>query len=741
MKIYYSLKNLAVCLLGICSFWVNAQNISVTNSAPYNDPIWLVKNVLVDAQNAVLPAYTPPFSGITLLQPASTQVGFFDATGTNFPLDSGIVMATAGIDVAVPGAAFTNPSIIRPDADLSGVLSALGLGVQTLYDKSVIEFSFVAVSDSVEFEYVFASNEYGSYTCSGYNDVFGFFLTGHGVNGVPSLSTVNIALIPNTTVPVAINTLNSGAPTGGNNATNCLNANPNYVAHSSYFINNPAANGISFNGYTQVLKARAAVTCGNVYHIKLAITDVVDGGWNSAVFLGAKSFKVPKYSFTPVPNSSNTFVDTMAVEGCSPTPLVIKKSGGLIGKSVGVAINKSGTAVEGVDYLAVTDSIWMPASVNEDTIFIYALNDGISEAPENIVFDFDLHLANCPIVPSQAELFIRDKSTITTHLSNLSTSDTLECPNDSIHIHVDVNGGDGDTLWAWTDVVGGNFSDRYVSPTVNTTYYLYATDECGTDTVWDSIRIYAPILNPMSVHSQEFMVCEGESIEIPADFTGGKPPYNILWFNGSTLDTVLIFPRIDTNWVTYAVTDACGSFISDSILVYLDTATRPLLFYEIDFGDPLNVTFCSDNILRIKYHWDFGDGDSSGLKDPVHRYLEEGNYDVNLTVTTTDGCIKQITRTIEVEEIYELYVPNSFTPNGDNINEHFKIYGTGIEEYEIRIYNRWGAEVFNSTDLEDPWDGYFQGEKVPQGSYAYTISITTSFGGLRAKKGTLNVFH
>lgn len=713
----------------------------VNNSAPYNDPIWLVKNVLVDAQNAILPAYNPPFSGITLVQPASTQIGFFDASGTNFPLDSGIVMSTAEINVAVPGASFINPNIARPDTDLDGVLTVLGLGSQTLFDKSVIEFSFVAVSDSVEFEYVFASNEYGNYTCSNFNDVFGFFLTGHGINSNPSNTTVNIALIPNTTVPVAINTLNGGAPTGGNAATNCLTANPNYVAHSSYFVNNTSLTAVNFNGYTQVLKARASVICGNVYHIKLAITDVVDGALNSAVFLGAKSFKVPKYSFTPVPNSSNSFVDTMAVEGCSPTPVVIKKSGGLIGKSIGVAINKSGTAVEGVDYQTVADSIWMPSSVNEDTIFIYAINDGMAEGPEQIIFDFDLHLANCPVVPTSAELYIRDKSFISTNVLSLSTSDTLECPNDSILIHVDVSGGDGDTLWGWSDIPSLNLPDRYVSPTVNTTYYLYATDECRTDTVWDSIRIFAPILNPMMVNSQEFMVCDGESVEIPTDFSGGRGPYSILWFNGSTLDTVLITPRKDTNWVTYGVTDACGTFISDSILVYLDTATRPFFSHDIDFGDPLNVAFLSDNIPRIKYHWDFGDGDSSDLKDPDHRYLEEGKYDVTLTVTTTDGCIKQITRIIEVEEIYELYVPNSFTPNGDNLNEYFKIYGTGVEEYEIRIFNRWGAEVFKSDDLEKPWDGTYNGEKVPQGSYAYTISITTTFGGVRAKKGTLNIIY
>lgn len=734
-------KCLLFCVLAFFPLLAISQNITVNNNAPYNAPIWLVKNVLVDAQNAILPAYNPPFSGITLVQPASTQVGFFDASGTNFPLDSGIVMSTAEINVAVPNASYINPNIARPDTHLDGVLSVLGLGSQTLFDKSVIEFSFVAVSDSVEFEYIFASNEYSNYTCSNFNDVFGFFLTGHGINGVPSMSTVNIARIPNTTVPVAINTLNGGAPTGGNTASNCLTANPNYVAHSSYFINNPSLNAIGFNGYTQVLKARASVICGNVYHIKLAITDVVDGALNSAVFLGAKSFKVPKYSFTPVPNSSNTFVDTMAVEGCSPTPLVIKKSGGLIGKSIGVAISKSGTAIEGIDYQSLTDSIWMPASVDEDTIFIYAINDGLTEAPEKIIFDFDLHLANCPVVPTSAELYIRDKSFISTSVLSLSNSDTLECPNDSILIHVDVTGGDGDTLWAWADIPGLNHPDRYVSPTVNTTYYLYATDECRTDTVWDSITIYAPILNPLSVNHQEFMVCDGESVSIPADFSGGKAPYNIQWFNGSTLDTVLIFPRSDTNWVTYRVSDACGSFISDSVLVYLDSASRPFIHHEIDFGDPLNVELFADNIPRISYHWDFGDGDSSTLKNPVHRYSNAGTYDVTLTVITTDGCTKQITRTIEVEDIYELYIPNSFTPNGDGLNEYFKIYGTGVEEYDIMIFNRWGAKVFHSQDLEEPWDANFNGQKVHQGSYAYTIKIKTTFGGHRVRKGVVNVFY
>lgn len=731
----------SIALMSLFGLVAVGQNITVNNAAPYNNPVWLVQNVLVDVSTSVLPAYNPPFSGIPLNQPNSIQVGYFDATGTNFPLDSGIVMTTAGINVAVPGTAYTNPSTATPDSDLDGVLSTLGLSASTLWDKAVIEFSFVAVSDSIEFEYIFASNEYSGYTCSNFNDVFGFFITGHGINGNPTLSTQNIAKIPNSNVPVAINTLNSGSPSGAYPASNCLNANPNYVAHSQYFVNNPSLNAINFNGYTQVLKAKAAVLCGNVYHIKLAICDVSDGILNSGVFLGAKSFRVPRYTFTPVPNATNSFQDTMAVEGCSATPIVIEKVAGLIGKDVGVSISTSGTAIEGVDYLPIVDSIWMPSSMNRDTIYIHPINDGITEPAEKVELNFDLYLSNCPVVPTSTEIYIRDKTPITSAVVNVTGTDSLQCHNDSIHLRVDITGGDGDTLWGWSDLTMLNVADRFVSPEVDTTYYIWITDECRTDTLWDSVRIHAPVVQPLVINTQQHMVCDGESVTIVADFGGGEPPYDILWFNGSTLDSIEVTPRLDTNWVTYGVTDACGEIAFDSILVHLDTGTVPNFSHDIDFGDPLNVVFQSDHITRLSYYWDFGDGDTSTQRNPSHLFEEGGTYLVTLTIMTSDSCVKQVTRSVEVEEIYELYIPNAFTPNGDNLNETFAIQGTGIEKYEIRIFNRWGTSVFHSDDITKPWDGTFNGQAVPQGVYSYTIYVTTTFGGLRHRKGTLNLFY
>ena len=125
------------------------------------------------------------------------------------------------------------------DSELTSVLTQLGSTGYAIKDMVEIEFSFIAQSDSIKFNYCFGSHEYDGYTCSNFNDVFGFFLEGPYINGVtaPTNGTVvrNIATIPGTNVPIAVNTINSGSPSGSYPASNCSSANPNFVAHSGYY--------------------------------------------------------------------------------------------------------------------------------------------------------------------------------------------------------------------------------------------------------------------------------------------------------------------------------------------------------------------------------------------------------------------------------------------------------------------------------------------------------------------------
>ncbi|MFN9109550.1 MAG: choice-of-anchor L domain-containing protein, partial [Bacteroidota bacterium] len=153
------------------------------------------------------------------------------------------------------------------------------LTAEDQWDVSKIEFDFTPSANNIQFDFVFGSEEYCEYVGSNYNDVLGFFICGPGIPGIQ-----NIALLPGSASLVSIN-------------------NINHITNSTYYINNNTFSNcgglgaavideISLDGYTIVMTARAELIPGETYHIKLAIADVGDGGWDSAVFLKANSFDV-----------------------------------------------------------------------------------------------------------------------------------------------------------------------------------------------------------------------------------------------------------------------------------------------------------------------------------------------------------------------------------------------------------------------------------------------------------------
>lgn len=317
--------------------------IQVTNAAPYNNPDNLVQNVLLGPGVPYLPSFPPAGN--------SPQIGLFtNGNSFGFGIDSGIVMISGNATDALPNAPFSTAFGPTPDADLASMLAAIGSTNSTINDGSFIEFDFVATGDSISFKYIFASYEYLGYTCSSFNDAFGFFLTGVGINGNPNVSTINLAQVPftNPPIPVAVNTLNQGFPSGSSDAA-CLSANPNYVSSASWYVPNNSASNVNATGYTVPLRAKALVQCGYLYHIKLAISDVSDNALHSMTFLEAGSFRVPSIQYSGSSNHNNSFSDSVAVEGCNSSFFKATKAGNLSDRLV-VHFTKSGSAIEGVDY-------------------------------------------------------------------------------------------------------------------------------------------------------------------------------------------------------------------------------------------------------------------------------------------------------------------------------------------------------------------------------------------------------
>ena len=220
----------------------------------------------------------------------SQQAGYYTTNfnPTNLGLSSGVIMSTGKV-TAAPGPNVANGTTTTPSNTSIGDADLQLLTTQTVKNVMVIEFDFVATGLELSFDYVFASEEYPEFVNSNFNDVFGFFLSGPGLAGPFSGNAQNIALVPNTNIPITINSVNNGFNNSGVSPQN----SQYYVNNSNIGLNPSTFTGptVTYDGFTKVLTAKATLQCGGNYHIKLAIGNVSDNQFDSAVFLNNFSIK------------------------------------------------------------------------------------------------------------------------------------------------------------------------------------------------------------------------------------------------------------------------------------------------------------------------------------------------------------------------------------------------------------------------------------------------------------------
>jgi gliding motility-associated-like protein len=126
-------------------------------------------------------------------------------------------------------------------------------------------------------------------------------------------------------------------------------------------------------------------------------------------------------------------------------------------------------------------------------------------------------------------------------------------------------------------------------------------------------------------------------------------------------------------------------------------------------------------------NWNFGDNQlSSVFSPPAHTYADTGTYTITLITSTHYGCIDTTYQTVIIEPDFIFYIPNSFTPNDDGINDTFTGQGIFIKDFEMSIYDRWGNLIFYSNDINKPWDGRANhgNELAQRDVYVYAIKVT-----------------
>lgn len=137
------------------------------------------------------------------------------------------------------------------------------------------------------------------------------------------------------------------------------------------------------------------------------------------------------------------------------------------------------------------------------------------------------------------------------------------------------------------------------------------------------------------------------------------------------------------------------------------------------------VNFTNRSTGATRYLWDFAGLANSSNQDDFYIFpkTDGGVYPITLFVDNEGGCSDQITKNVTIKNPLSIWIPNSFTPNEDGLNDKFRVVfnNSSVEEYEVFIFNRWGELLFKSQELDFEWDGTYNGQEAPAGVYVWRI--------------------
>lgn len=233
----------------------------------------------------------------------------------------------------------------------------------------------------------------------------------------------------------------------------------------------------------------------------------------------------------------------------------------------------------------------------------------------------------------------------------------------------------------------------------------------------DSVQVIFP--SPVNLGA-DISTCDVSAVTLNAG-----PGTGYLWNTGATTQT--ISPAVAG---PYSVTVQNGNCTFQDTIVITDIAQHVSLGQDISLCEVYNVELNAG--AGVSYLW------STGETSQVIHPTSPGTY----WVTVDDGNCS--TRdSIELTGVFgegALFIPNTFTPDGNRTNDEFFVYGTGIVDYRLRIFNRWGELIFESSDPAQGWNGQYNSTIVEEGVYVYVIDYTTSCNGTFNKKvGHVNV--
>lgn len=688
---------------------------------------------ITNTQSAIALAEKLTGQGVTVLNPVLScdyfAAGIFKTTSSNLGLDSGILLTTG---IAADASGFAG-NLASTRLNAAGDPQLASLAHATTYDACRLEFDVIPKDDSLRFEYVFGSEEYNNATCGPYNDAFSFFISGPGITGQD-----NMALVPGTLIPVAVNSINNGNLGPQGNISNCTSMGPG-APFTGYYVDNSTGTSVTYKGFTKVLRATHAVQPCATYHLKLTIADAGNGLYDSGVFLKAGSLRTATYNISAV--SSTGVAPPVIAPGCSNARVTIKRSDKKpVAQSIRYLIG--GNAINGSDYAAITDSVVIAAG---DSTTAFSLNPGTARinGPKTV----KLYLLD-PYSCGQQRRII--DSTVVTLFDAaavaITSSDTTICAGDAVSLHTQSTTG---LVYNWSPaaVVGGNSATPVVKPTVATTYVVSATlPGSGCPAATDSVRVDV-MQGPKAIAGPDTQICNGTSLDLIASASPAAS-YSYSWLapDGSIVNNSLLHlqnaAQADSGLYILQVlgtSNICYGRDTVAITVKpLPAAPAVISPFELCVNGQSGPLRAEGVSLRW-FTDSLGETGSALAPVPLLDKAAEYQYFVSAMV---EGCESKRAQ-IDVSVLRccgsELALPDGITPNGDGRNDYFSIIrgaeGVGVD---LRIFNRWGQQVFRGG-AADRWDGTQAGEPAPAGAYFYQISLDCRNGSRMLKKGELTL--
>ncbi|OMQ11979.1 T9SS type B sorting domain-containing protein [[Flexibacter] sp. ATCC 35103] len=763
---------LFVTLMCLFSVKIKAQNITVDAT---KTPDELVKNILINS--SCINIGTVNASG----NPDNTgnSYAYFNSTGSSFPFSGGIVLSTSpSKNAAGPFNQSTSQGQTnknwKGDADLEKAINKDGSTQAT-----VLEFDFVALTNSISFNYIFASNEYQTYYPCEYSDGFAFLIKEAGTTD----DYKNLAVLPNTSTPVSSTTVHTKIEPvfmNGQSFSGCEAVNENFF-NGYNTVNSP----INYAGQTVVMNAQTEVIPNKTYHLKLVIADDPTGQYNSAVFIEAGSF-VSTINFgvdkTIANNNPACFGEDVALDTQLNSALYSFKWLKQDASNNYVEIIPAET---GSVYNVKTTGNYKVEATLTGTTCVSTGEIKIEYAPE--ILSTNTSLLQCDDDTDGISDFNLTK------VDNIIKNNVAETLNKGFYESLtDAQSKTNPILTP--EKYTNKVPDQIVYARLENQYGCFKIAEVTLKISNTTIPDQNPIATCDSDEKQDGFYQFDLEAEVTPQFSTGLPSGLVFKYYLSTNDALIdknALPNMFKNTTPYSqiiygkATNGADCFDIKPVTLVVNTFNPPNFENETEYvckGEEITLSVASN---FISYLWNTGNTtnaikinsagdysitvtdengcektknfkvissepalitetivkDFSGTDNSVLiKYTGIGNYEFSLdgNVFQNDSLFTAVNPGIYYAIardkngcglsnsviVYVLDFPRFFTPNGDGYNDLWYIKNIDqLPDYKIFIFDRYGKLLKEMNQNSDGWNGTFNSQQLPSDDYWFTLQF------------------